>query len=302
MMPLRQTTVWQDQAAAIASGFLGDWLQARANPLAIEMQLRLQGRVLDPLSPELDRPRRTLVLLVHGLTELETIWDYPGKAGQNYGTELAEQLGATALCLRYNTGRPIHDNGEDLARLLETLVAHWPVPVENLVLLGHSMGGLVIRSACHAGTESGQGWPSLVDSCVYLGSPHEGSWLARAAHGTAALMHRMPRDYLKVIGEVLDVRSAGIRNLSRGEILAQAGPMPDLLPNARHYAISGLLMRTPENAVNRLFGDALVQEDSARGAHQPGWQLTDYACFPGIDHIRLTHHPRVAQQLREWLE
>lgn len=296
------TQPWQDQAAAIASGFLGDWLQARANPLAIDMQLRCAGQVLDPAQPVIEAPRRTLVLLVHGLTELETIWDFPGKPGQNYGTELADQLGATALCLRYNTGRPIHQNGEDLADLLETLVSQWPVPVENLLLLGHSMGGLVIRSACHAGSGSEQLWPSLVDTCVYLGSPHEGSWLARAAHSTAALMNRTPRDYLKVIGEVLDVRSAGIRNLSRGEILAESGPAPDLLPNARHYAISGLLMQTPENTVNRLFGDALVQEDSARGANQPGWHLTGYACFPGIDHIRLTHHPKVARQLREWLQ
>ncbi|MDX1635902.1 MAG: alpha/beta fold hydrolase [Marinobacter sp.] len=302
MTSFGSTRPWQDQAAAIASGFLGDWLQARANPLAIDMQLRAAGQVLDPSHPELAAPRRTLVLLVHGLTELETIWDFPGRPGHNYGTELAEQLGATALCLRYNTGRAIHQNGEDLAGLIETLVSHWPVPVENLVLLGHSMGGLVIRSACHAATEQARGWTSLVDACVYLGSPHEGSWLARAAQGTAALMNRMPRDYLRVIGEVLDVRSAGIRNLSRGDILENAGPAPELLPNARHYAISGLLMQAPENTVNRLFGDALVQEESARGAHQSGWRLTDYACFPGVDHIRLTHHPEVARQLREWLQ
>lgn len=302
MTSFRPILPWQDQAAAIASGFLGDWLQDRSNPLAIDMQLRAGGQVLDPAAPELEQPRRTLVLLVHGLTELETIWDYPGRPGHNYGTELAQALGANALCLRYNSGRPIHDNGEDLAQLLETLVSHWPVPVENLLLIGHSMGGLVIRSACHAATGSGQDWPALVESCVYLGSPHEGSWLARAAQGTAALMHRMPRDYLKVIGEVIDVRSAGIRDLSRGEILARPGPAPDLLPNARHYAISGLLTRERETTVNRLFGDALVQEDSARGANHVGWRLTDYACFPGIGHIRLTHHPKVAQQLREWLE
>lgn len=298
----RHPVRWQDHASAILSGFLGDWLEHRSNPLAVELQMMFEGQPLDPAQPHLAQPRRTLVVMVHGLTELESIWDYPGQPGVNYGSELAEALAATPLGLRYNSGRPIYRNGEDLAEALETLVAGWPVPVENLILIGHSMGGLLIRSACQAGLGSGHAWTPLVESCVYLGSPHEGSWLAKAAHGAAGFLNKVPRDYLKVVGEVLDVRSAGIRNLSRGDILKESGALAPLLPNARHFAISGLLARQHGNPVNVLFGDALVQEGSARGANQADWELTDYACFPGIDHIRLTHHPKVYEKLKEWLE
>ncbi len=292
---------WQDHASAILSGFLGDWLEHRANPLAVGLQFFHQGVPLCLEQPEADPPRRTLVVMVHGLTELESIWDYPGQPGINYGTQLAELLGATPLCLRYNSGRAIYRNGEALSEALNTLTSHWPVPVENLILVGHSMGGLLIRSACHAGIHAEHGWPSLVDSCVYVGSPHEGSWLAKAAHSAAGLMNRQSRDYLKVVGDVLDLRSEGIRNLSRGELLADQQGMPPLLPGARHFAISGLLANNPDHPLNTLFGDALVLDSSARGAHQPGWQLTATACFPGIDHIRLTHHDKVYQQLKEWL-
>ncbi|WP_404366133.1 esterase/lipase family protein [Marinobacter sp.] len=301
-MQQRNPVGWQDYTSAILNGFLGDWLEHRANPLAIEMQVLHEGTPVNPAQPGPDQARQTIVIMVHGLTELESIWDFPGLPGVHYGTLLSEFLGATPLSLRYNSGRPIHRNGEDLARTLETLIEHWPVPVEKVVLIGHSMGGLLIRSACHFAEAAGHEWTERVDSCVYLGCPHDGSWLATLAHGTAGRMRKQTRDYLKVIGEVLDLRSAGIRNLSRGDILQQEGEQPPLLANARHFAISGLLARQKENPVNLMFGDALVQENSARGGEQKGWELAGYACFPGINHIGLTRHPRVYQQLREWLE
>ncbi|MEX0603241.1 MAG: hypothetical protein WD623_00130 [Marinobacter sp.] len=299
--PHISSATWQDHTSAILSGFLGDWLEHRANPLAVDLQIRHQSLPLCLAHPQVDGPERTLIVMVHGLTELESIWDYPGKPGINYGTQLADMLDATPLCLRYNSGRAIYRNGEALSEALDTLVTHWPVPVEKLILVGHSMGGLLIRSACHAGTRAERGWTALVDSCVYLGSPHEGSWLAKAAHSAAGLMNRQSRDYLKAVGDVLDLRSEGIRNLSRGEVLSDQQDMPPLLPGARHFAISGLLANHPNHPVNKLFGDALVLDTSARGTHQPGWQLTATACFPGLDHIRLTHHDKVYQQLKEWL-
>ena len=292
---------WPVLAAAVLNGFVGDWLEKQANPLAMHLQIRHQGQALDPSGPQVDAPRRTLILLVHGLTELETIWDFPSEPGRHYASELAGPLSATPLCLRYNTGRAIHRNGDDLADTLEQLVSHWPVPVENLILIGHSMGGLLIRAACHSGSERQHGWPALVDACVYLGTPHDGSWLARLARGGAGLLRQMPRDYLRVIGESIDQRSEGIHDLSRGDIVADAADAPPLLPGARHFAIAGLLAKQRRHPVNALFGDALVQENSARGAGRPGWALTDYACFTGVDHIRLTHHEDVCRKLKEWL-
>ncbi|MGM0451383.1 MAG: esterase/lipase family protein, partial [Pseudomonadota bacterium] len=292
---------WQDHTSAIASGFLGDWLQARENPLAMPMQVRLEGRVLDTRAPDLPDASGTVVLLIHGLTELESVWHYRGEPDNGYGPELARALGATPLALRYNTGLPVHRNGELLAEELEQLLEHWPVPVENLILIGHSMGGLLIRAASHHGRQSGHQWCRSVGSCVYIGSPHDGSWLARGAHWAADRLAAMPRDYLRVAGEFIDLRSEGIRNLSRGEVTPPDVEEPPLLPGADHYVVSGLLARNQTHPVNALFGDALVHESSARGDERSGWVLTDIANFSGIHHIRLAHEPKVARQLREWL-
>ncbi|MDY6799396.1 MAG: hypothetical protein SVX28_11840 [Pseudomonadota bacterium] len=297
------TPVWQHYASAIASGFLGDWLEQRCNPLAVSMSLIEHGQPLDPARPEPANIGSVIYLSIHGLMELESVFTFPGTPGEHYGSMLAEQLDqpVTSLSLRYNTGRPIYRNGEDLAGILETLVASWPVAVEKVVLLGHSMGGLLIRSACHYGELQGHKWLSSLDACIYAGSPHDGSWLARGAKSLAGMTRKMPRDYLRVVGEVIDIRSEGIRNLSRGDILAEQGKDAPLVPGVRHFVVCGLLGRSRGNPLNALFGDALVHESSARGRDRGGWSLAGMATFPGIDHIRLAHHPDVGRQLVEWL-
>ena len=211
---------WQDYTSAILSGFFGEWLHQRRNPMASAMELRFEDQVLSPASPDVtpDKARPTIILLIHGLTELETIFDYPGRPGENYGTELAAHLDATPLRLRYNTGRHISSNGDELDQALEQLLANWPVAVEKLILIGHSMGGLVTRSACHHAQQHQSAWISKLSACVYIGSPHEGSWLAKAAHKTADVMGRAPRDYLRAVSDFLNIRSPGIHDLTEGDI------------------------------------------------------------------------------------
>ncbi len=296
---------WQEQTSAIFSGFLGEWLHQRQNPMAFSMDLRFQDEVLDIANPSLDAARPTLVVLVHGLTELETVFDYPERPGENYATELAVQLDATPLSLRYNSGRSISSNGAAFDQLLAELVAHWPMPVKRLILIGHSMGGLVTRSACYQASRqpSPSPWLCKLESCVYIGSPHEGSWLARAAHKSADVLGKAPRDYVRAIADFLNVRSPGIHDLAEGNIHPdhEALQQPPLVEGVRHYAVAGLLASQSSHPVSRLFGDALVQESSATGSRQTEWKLTATAVFPRIDHIRLSHHPLVYRQLKEWL-
>jgi len=267
------------------------------------MQVLEDGGLLDTSTPQPTKPCGTLCLSIHGLMELETVWQIPGTGGDSYGSLLSDRVpgGVSNLSLRYNTGRPIYRNGEDLADLLERLMANWPVPVTRLILMGHSMGGLLVRSACHAGRARGQAWVDAVSDCVYIGSPHDGSWLARGAHAVAEVMSDMPRDYLRVIGEVVDLRSEGIRNLSRGDVVAEGEEEPPLLTGIKHFVVCGLLARSRPHPVNALFGDALVHESSAQGEQRSGWQLAGVATFPGVDHLTLACHPDVSKQLEEWL-
>lgn len=299
------TRHWQTQVSAIASAFIGDWLEARHNPLAIPMQLRT---ACDAVSLDADSLRRaipdarpSLVLFVHGLTELETIWRYPRQDKVDYGSLLAEERNFSALYLRYNTGLAIADNGRRFDALLEQLCANWPVPLERLVLIGHSMGGLVIRSACHQGQQRDAAWIHPLRDCIYLGSPHRGSPLAKLAHGGAALLQALPRDYLKVIGEVLDLRSTGIRNLTDGDIVDTDEASLPLLAGVRHFVGIGALGDRPGHPLTALFGDALVRHDSARGGKDANWALDGVREFHGVGHIRLAHHSDVYLQIREWL-
>src|SRR5205807_2429793 len=82
--------------------------------------------------------------------------------------------------------------GADLATVLESLVGAWPVRVRRLILIGHSMGGLVIRSACHAATLAGCRWPALAGHVVTLGAPHHGAPLAKAVHAAAWAFRAVP--------------------------------------------------------------------------------------------------------------
>ena len=164
------------------NGLLGDELERRGSDLQEPMSVRVAGHPVAPapgsLAEAFPEATPTLVVLVHGLMETEFAWELGAdRHGGTYGSRLADELGWTPVRVRYNTGRHISENGRSLADLLEALVGAWPVEVERIALVGHSMGGLVSRSACHYA--SAEGCP--------LGGPRAPRRVARhPAHGRTA--------------------------------------------------------------------------------------------------------------------
>ncbi len=217
------------QVVSTLNAVVGDRLYAQGSPLALAMTLRGDGNDIDPVRADLETafPDATgrLVLFVHGLAETDLAW--LGRDGDGRPWSYAHALqprGWTGAAVRYNTGRHIADSGESLGSLLEAVVAAWPVPVTDLALVGHSMGGLVIRAACASSVAAGHVWPALVRCCVYLGSPHHGAVLEQGAD---------------VVGRVLgDIAQAGLwprccacdRRASR--TFATAGSPPTTTPRA----------------------------------------------------------------------
>ena len=68
-----------------------------------------------------------------------------------------------ALAFHYPTGEPFLRSAASLRRELQAAVAtcdpqHQDPALSRMVLVGHSMGGLVIRSACHYAVEAGRPW------------------------------------------------------------------------------------------------------------------------------------------------
>jgi triacylglycerol lipase len=310
-----------DASLAILNGVMGDHLVRSQNGLATDMTWVLHGRALRTERAELARayPQATarVVVLVHGVMTTESIWHWPD--GGDYGTRLAADLGFTPLYVRYNSGRAIADNGAELAHLLEALLAEFPVRIEELLLLGYSMGGLVIRSACHAASLAGHGWLAKVHKAIYVGTPHRGAPLERAGRALAKLLHAIPDPYTQLIADVANVRSAGLKDLGDARLhhdvaapAADGGaalrdprhPVP-LLASMDHYLVAGSLSREPFLAA--LFGDALVPVSSATDGACTS--LASLALPPehvrlllGVGHLELPRHPDVYAVIRGFCE
>lgn len=222
----------------MCNGLIGDVLDEQRSSLAIPMSLR-SGRV----ALVLDRPALAerfphagsgLCVFVPGLMSSEAVWGFPGEPDMNYGSRLAADRAVTPLFLRYNSGRHISVNGQELAGLLDELVAAWPVPVEELTLVGHSMGGLVARSACHYGTLAHQPWVGRVRRLFLLGAPLTGVPLEKLVHIAACTLTTIWNPVTRIIGRFLNQRSAGIKDLRFGLLVDEDWSGRDPTPPGGH--------------------------------------------------------------------
>jgi pimeloyl-ACP methyl ester carboxylesterase len=304
-------------AVGALTGLIGDRLEREGSDLHEPMAPRSDGRAvrLDAGSLEAAYPDATgrLVVFLHGLMESEFAWRIGG--GETYGARLRDELGFTPVELRYNTGCHISENGVALADLLEELVANWPVEVERIALVGHSMGGLVARSGCYQAAERGDAWPGHVRQVVSLGSPHMGAPLAQGVHWASAALHALPET--RPLAGFLRRRSAGIRDLRQGSLVdldwrdrdpdalrAEACQEVPLLEGATHCFVAATVMPDARHPVSRLVGDYLVLEASASGRSRTRripFEAEHGVVLGGTHHIALLNHPEVYARLRDWL-
>lgn len=300
---------------AAVAGLRGDSLEEEASPLHQPMAVRVAGERV-PSEPEALAaafPEATgrIVVFLHGLMETEFSW---GRR-ETYGTRLARELGFTPVYVRYNSGRRISRNGHSLSELMEELVDGWPVEVERIALVGHSMGGLVARSACHCAREAGARWVRLVKHSVSLGSPHMGAPLEEAVHLLSAGLAALPET--RAFANFLRRRSGGIRDLRRGSLVDSdwSGSDPDALRSAAcaevplcegvtHCFVSATITAGERHPLARLLGDTLVLAPSASGRSRTRRIPFDeeYGMHVGrAHHFALLNHPAVYTRLRDWL-
>lgn len=272
---------------AAVNGLIGDRLLRERPQLAIPMAVRLDGRDVTDLAASFPDATGQLVVFLHGLCESDASW------GPGYPAALAG-LGWTPLLLRANTGLPVRENGAALAALLERVVEDWPVPVTRIALVGHSMGGLVIRAASAVvGVGS---WPGLVSDVVTLGTPHLGAPIAWGiGHGSRGLA--MLRE-TAAFGRILDWRSRGVHDLVAG--LAADVPA---LPHARYHLVAATLSADERHPVGNLVGDLLVRPHSAYGRDRTRelFPDADVLHVGRTDHFGLLDHPDVRRALEGWL-
>jgi pimeloyl-ACP methyl ester carboxylesterase len=302
------------------NGLIGDTLERQGSELHQPAAVRVDGRplTLEPAPVEAAFPDATPrpVVFLHGLMETEFSWALgAGPAGETYGSRLAADLGCTPVYLRYNSGRHVSENGQAVAELLEDLHAAWPVEIDDIALVGHSMGGLVARSACHQAAADGRAWVGHVRHVVSLGTPHMGAPLEQAVHATSAALHRLPET--RPLAAFLRRRSAGIRDLRRGSLVdedwrdcdpdalrAAACREVPLLEGATHCFVSATVTRSDRHPVGRVIGDCLVLVPSASGrsrSRRIPFRSEDGMHVGGAHHFALLNHPAVYEQLCRWL-
>jgi pimeloyl-ACP methyl ester carboxylesterase len=278
--PLTTTPKGLATVAAV-NAFLGDRLHAEGSPLALPMTAVQDGPA---------RPR--VAFLVHGLGETEKSWRLRAdRHAGTYAVRVLDELGFTPVRVRYNTGRRILDNGQELSDLIGARLAAWPVEVEEVVLIGHSMGGLVSRSAAHLRAP----WTSRLRAVVCLGSPHMGAPLEQLAARAARALGKLPETAPSQ--SLFELRSQGIRDMHDG-----CGELPTP-PGIGLYGIAATVTRNPGHPVGRFAGDLLVREQSASGrCRQRGNLPFDEICtLGGLTHFDLLNHPQVDAHLRRWL-
>src|SRR4051794_14656904 len=307
-------------ALGALTGLVGDTLERQGSALAQPMSVRLRGRPValtaDGLARAFPDAAPRLAVFVHGLMETERAWWLRTRdGGGTYGARLANDLGLTPVYVRFNSGRHISENGRELSRLLDDLVAAWPVAVGEIALVGHSMGGLVARSACHYGAQDDAPWTKRVRHVVSLGTPHFGAPLAQAVHVAGAALAAVPET--RPFGAFLRRRSGGIRDLRHGSLVDEdwQGSDPDalraaacrevpLLPGATHCFVTATLTPNPDHPLARLVGDTLVLVPSASGrsgARRVGFRDEDGLHVGATHHVALLNHPIVYERLRDWL-
>jgi pimeloyl-ACP methyl ester carboxylesterase len=237
--------------------------------------------------------------------------------GHNHGEVLAAANGYTPVYLRYNTGLHISQNGRAFADLLEELVTAWPVPVQEVCILGYSMGGLVARSAFHYGAQAGHSWLHWVHKLLFVGTPHHGSMLERAGNLVDVALEASP--YSHALSRLGKIRSAGTTDLRHGNLLDEDWVGRDrfartsdprqplqLPPNVQCYAIAAMIGKEHSEVSGKWVGDGLVPVPSALGQHQDAQRALHFAAehqkvFYGTTHLGLLESQAVCAQLQAWI-
>lgn len=307
----------------ILNGIIGDRLEKQENPLSAKMGfyrerqlLRLEKSEIMKIYPD---QKKKICILVHGLVSDEIMWNLPD-SDESYGSLLEKELGFSSFYLRYNSGLHISENGKTLASLLNELLNSLPVNAEEIVLIGHSMGGLVVRSACHYARKFGFRWTEKISRIFFLGSPHLGAPLEKFGNAVTAVLSHIPNPFTKLARDIINTRSAGIKDLRFGYITDEdwmdkdpdrflsntKNPVP-LLENVKYYIITGTMTEDPESILSVWLGDSLVRKKSAKGessdeSHALKFLEGHHEEFPGISHISLMRDERIYFRIRDWIQ
>ena len=312
-----KSTDEKEAMRSVLNGVVGDYLEEKENPLKITMQFRHLSKAI-PLNPKsIDAAYPTIngkiLLMVHGSCMNDIQWT---RKEHNHGSALANELGKTPIYLHYNSGRHISSNGKNLSELLEKLLLSWTVPVEELFIMAHSMGGLVTRSALHYGLQEKKNWTKHLKKIVFLGTPHHGAPLERTGNYLDLILESIP--YVKPFARLGKIRSAGVTDLRYGNLIDEdwqdkdrfelQGDQRQFIPLPKRitfYNIAAAVGKPSDSISSQMIGDGLVDIKSALGQHKdPSKNLNfkDENTWIAYEttHLDLLDSPKVYAKIKTW--
>ena len=304
----------RDDLVAVLNGAVGDTLESEGSSLAIQMTLFDRNGALDLKNLMVERPSSRIAIFVPGLMAGPNFWSY---VGEPFPERIAADRGVTAIRVFYNTGMHVSTNGQQLAQMIHELVEAWPVEVTEISLVGHSMGGLVSRSATHYADQRQLPWVGLLQRMILLGTPLRGATLEQVANLTASILGWIPNPWTWVISWAFRQRSAGIKDLRHGYLVDEEWMDIDpdaltlgrqhivpLLPHVEHFVAAGTLVADEHHPLAKIIGDALVAPYSAKDEGIDGTPTeraaTAARVFPGVSHPGVAGDDVVYQQLLQW--
>jgi pimeloyl-ACP methyl ester carboxylesterase len=318
-----QESAPREAVLAALNGVMGDRLAESDNPLATPMTLRFQNQALNwETMPAKALLTSKVLIVVHGLCMNDLQWTVQHEDESfNHAEALAAKLGYTPVYVRYNTGLHTSQNGQTLSNQLELLSALWPVPLTEISVLVHSMGGLVTRSAVHAAQQNKRQWVKKLKNIVFLGTPHHGAPLEKAGNWVDVLLGVTP--YSAPFKRLVELRSSGITDLRFGNVLdsdwedqdrfkpktkqeqsnRQHLPLPD---GIACFTVAATLAAKRSLVADRLVGDGLVPLNSALGVHSDPARSLAFAKSSQMlvyrtNHMTMLGSVEVGEQLVTWL-
>ena len=308
----------KDIILSVLNGVIGDYLEEKENPLKITMQFRYQSKTLaiDPKSIKGAYPKVNgkILLMIHGSCMNDLQWT---RKDHNHGKIIATELNKTPIYLKYNSGLHISSNGKNLNNLLEKLVKNWPVPIEELVIIAHSMGGLVSRSALYYGEQNQKRWTKHVKKIVFLGTPHHGSYVERTGNYLDLILESI--HYAKPFARLGKIRSAGVTDLRYGNLIDEDWKDDNrfeikndkrrniqLSKQIEFYSIAAVIGNETASLSTQILGDTLVDVKSALGQHKnPNKNLNfkkeNIWISYDSNHLDLISNPKILNKLKIWL-
>ena len=303
---------------SVLNGVIGDYLEEKENPLKITMQFRYQSKTLaiDPKSIKAAYPKVNgkILLMIHGSCMNDLQWT---RKDHNHGKIIATELNKTPIYLKYNSGLHISSNGKNLNNLLEELVKNWPEPIEELVIIAHSMGGLVSRSALYYGEKNQKKWTKHVKKIVFLGTPHHGSYVERTGNYLDLILESI--HYAKPFARLGKIRSAGVTDLRYGNLIDEDWKDDhrfeikndkrrniQLSKQIEFYTIAAVIGNETTSLSTQILGDTLVDVKSALGQHKNpdknlNFKKENIWISYDSNHLDLISNPKILNKIKVWL-